>query len=163
VHRINIGCGETPTRGWLNFDNSASLKLSSYPMLSRILRKVKLVNDSQWERITFCRENTIVWANAAEKIPLPSSAHRAPPPRSAPLYPEVIWVIFCNICRIPCCSRTALPPTRPTRRRPGLRTLGAGRTPGAADRFTVPGLPFPAHKRSRSESRPPRVPVCIVR
>jgi predicted SAM-dependent methyltransferase len=74
VHRINIGCGETPTRGWLNFDNSASLKLSSYPMLSRILRKVKLVNDSQWERITFCRENTIIWANAAEKIPLPSSS-----------------------------------------------------------------------------------------
>jgi hypothetical protein len=57
----------------------------------------------------------------------------------------------------------------------GLKDLGGGQVAVVTNerihavalrapyRFTAPGLPFPEHKRSRSESRPPHVRVCIVR
>ena len=31
--RINIGCGKTPTNGWINFDNSPAIKLANSPFL----------------------------------------------------------------------------------------------------------------------------------
>jgi SAM-dependent methyltransferase len=70
MKRANIGCGETPTIGWLNFDNSMSIRLSSYPALCKILRKTRLINSAQWARIKFCQTNEIGWANAAKRIPL---------------------------------------------------------------------------------------------
>lgn len=38
--RINIGCGQTPTNGWENFDNSFSLRLSKIPLLPDILNRL---------------------------------------------------------------------------------------------------------------------------
>jgi predicted SAM-dependent methyltransferase len=74
MNRVNIGCGETPTIGWLNFDNSMSIRLASYPVLCNFLRKTKLINDAQWARIKFCQTNEIVWANAAKRVPLPDNS-----------------------------------------------------------------------------------------
>jgi predicted SAM-dependent methyltransferase len=74
MNRVNVGCGETPTIGWLNFDNSMSIRLSSYPALCNILRKTKLINSAQWARIKFCQTNEIVWANAAKSVPLPDNS-----------------------------------------------------------------------------------------
>ena len=33
-HRINLGSGQIPTAGWLNFDASPSFRLSQAPSLS---------------------------------------------------------------------------------------------------------------------------------
>ena len=30
--RVNVGCGRTPTPGWLNFDNSPSVRLAHLPL-----------------------------------------------------------------------------------------------------------------------------------
>ena len=30
-HRINIGCGRTPTEGWMNFDNTPAIILANSP------------------------------------------------------------------------------------------------------------------------------------
>lgn len=72
--RVNIGCGSTPTKGWENFDNSFSIFLSSFPLLVKILQKVKAINPMQVNYITFCRENNIKRANAIKKIPLPDNS-----------------------------------------------------------------------------------------
>lgn len=72
--RINIGCGMSPTRGWLNFDNSTSIKLSKYPVLARGLFKLKLIEPAQMTYISFCQSHDILWADATRRIPLPDNS-----------------------------------------------------------------------------------------
>jgi len=57
--RINIGCGQTPTQGWKNFDNSLSLRLSKIPLLPYIQMKLSFLESSQYQFIRFARENEI--------------------------------------------------------------------------------------------------------
>ena len=68
--RINIGCGLTPTSGWLNFDNSFSLKLSRIPYAGSLLYRTGLITLSQKKYIVFCKKNKIKWADATKKIPV---------------------------------------------------------------------------------------------
>jgi predicted SAM-dependent methyltransferase len=68
--RINIGCGMTPTKEWLNFDNSFSLKLSRFSFVIKLLFFFRLINDRQKKYIEFCKKNKILFANATKKIPL---------------------------------------------------------------------------------------------
>lgn len=69
--KVNIGCGQSPTPGWLNFDNSVSIRLSKHPYLVRILNRLKLLNSLQTENIKFHQATSIVkYANAARHIPL---------------------------------------------------------------------------------------------
>src|SRR5262245_39079348 len=70
MHRINVGCGMTPTKGCLNFDNSFSLWLSTFPRLSHALHKAKFLNQPQMNYIQFCRENQIAWADVTKRIPV---------------------------------------------------------------------------------------------
>jgi hypothetical protein len=72
--RVNIGCGKTPTLGWENFDNSLSVRLSKVPAIPRLLYKLKLLNKQQMDRVVFCKNNVIRWADATKKIPLPNDA-----------------------------------------------------------------------------------------
>jgi hypothetical protein len=74
MYRINIGCGMTPTKGCLNFDNSLSVKLSRFPRLAAILHKAKLITHSQMEYIQFCRTNNIGWADVTRRIPVPDNS-----------------------------------------------------------------------------------------
>lgn len=73
-HRVNIGCGITPTDGWLNFDNSLSLKLSQFPRLAHVLYRLKILNKTQIEFVRFCLEKDITWADATKRIPLASNS-----------------------------------------------------------------------------------------
>lgn len=57
--RVNVGCGQTPTTGWRNFDNSPSLRISKIPMLPLILRSTGFVNKDQAKFIQFAREHFI--------------------------------------------------------------------------------------------------------
>ncbi len=67
--RINIGCGQTPTDGWNNYDNSPSIRLATIPLLPRLMRILKLLNQSQERYISFAKNAQIRWANASKHIP----------------------------------------------------------------------------------------------
>jgi len=66
--RINIGCGQTPTRGWRNFDNSFSLRVSKIPLLPNFLLKLKLLEIPQYQFIRFAQENTIEYGDATKGL-----------------------------------------------------------------------------------------------
>ena len=68
--RVNIGCGQSPTPGWRNFDNSLSLRLSKVPLVARVLSRIGLIDDSQYRFIGFARDNAIEYADATKGIPL---------------------------------------------------------------------------------------------
>jgi SAM-dependent methyltransferase len=72
--RVNIGCGRTPTPGWVNFDNSYSVSLANYQRIVNLLAKLKLINEQQYEFIARARETGIVFADASKKIPLPDGS-----------------------------------------------------------------------------------------
>ena len=72
--RVNIGCGMTPTIGFENFDNSFSLKLSKYPLISALLYNLKIISSTQMDYINFCRTNNLKWADATRQIPLPNGS-----------------------------------------------------------------------------------------
>jgi predicted SAM-dependent methyltransferase len=74
MHRVNIGCGMSPTQGWLNFDNSLSIKLSRFPLVSNVLHKAKLINQEQMALIKFLSENRVSLADGTKKIPLPDGS-----------------------------------------------------------------------------------------
>jgi len=67
--RINVGCGNSPTEGWLNLDNSLALKLSRYNFLVAVLRSLRLIDDRQFENIQWNRRNSVHYANAARRLP----------------------------------------------------------------------------------------------
>ena len=64
----------TPTDGFENYDNSLSLKLSKYPLFTTLLHKLKLINSTQMTYIRFCQSNSIKFADARKRIPLPSDS-----------------------------------------------------------------------------------------
>lgn len=68
--RINIGCGQTPTKGWRNFDNSLSLRLSKIPLLPDQLQNWGFLERSQQQFIRFARENDIEWGDATQGLPI---------------------------------------------------------------------------------------------
>jgi predicted SAM-dependent methyltransferase len=67
--KINIGCGKTPTKGWKNYDNSWSVRLSNKPILVFLLKKLGLLSKAQSKFIVFAGQENILWANAIERIP----------------------------------------------------------------------------------------------
>ena len=68
--RINVGCGQRPTRGWRNFDNSFSLRLSKIRFLPGLSLKLGLLDCAQYQFISFARDNNIEYADAARRLPL---------------------------------------------------------------------------------------------
>jgi predicted SAM-dependent methyltransferase len=67
--RLNLGCGQAPSAGWLNYDNSPAVWLAKSPMLAGVLRRLGLIDDGSAEFAAFCRVNHIHYANAARRIP----------------------------------------------------------------------------------------------
>jgi SAM-dependent methyltransferase len=43
--RINVGCGWSPTAGWLNFDNSIIVLFAGWPILERLASRLGFVTD----------------------------------------------------------------------------------------------------------------------
>lgn len=70
--RINIGCGQSPTPGWKNLDNSPSIRLAKLPLLVRLLRAMGLIEGAQLSFISCCRENLIEFADVTKPLPLPT-------------------------------------------------------------------------------------------
>jgi len=67
--RLNLGCGQAPSTGWLNYDNSPAVWLASAPRLARLLRGIGLIDAGSVEFAAFCRANQVRYANAARRIP----------------------------------------------------------------------------------------------
>ncbi|MBF0569789.1 MAG: methyltransferase domain-containing protein [Candidatus Omnitrophica bacterium] len=70
MDRVNIGCGQTPTAGWKNFDNSLSVRLAQWPLLVSALKKMRGLNKGQQEFIGFAEKHQIGYADAVRHIPL---------------------------------------------------------------------------------------------
>lgn len=70
--RINIGCGETPTPGWCNFDNSPSVRLARWPAVPAILWRLGLIEGEQYHFARFARAHGIEYGDATRGLPVPS-------------------------------------------------------------------------------------------
>ena len=68
--RINVGCGQTPTLGWRNFDNSLSLLLSKLPLLPELLLRLRLIDRSQYNFIQFASNKNIEYGDATKGLPI---------------------------------------------------------------------------------------------
>ncbi len=75
--KINVGCGQSPTPGWRNFDNSIGLKLAKVPFLAGLLGKARLLNPLQVAFIEFARSHQIEYGDAVRGLPLPDDSVRA--------------------------------------------------------------------------------------
>ena len=69
VLRLNIGCGDAPTTGWVNYDNSPAVRLARWPLLTGLLRAVGMIDVGNVAFIANCRRLGIQFANAAHRIP----------------------------------------------------------------------------------------------
>jgi SAM-dependent methyltransferase len=67
--RVNVGCGLTPTPGWLNFDNSFSVRVARWPAASSALRGMGLLNANSADLVKLGRTGSVQFANAAVAIP----------------------------------------------------------------------------------------------
>lgn len=67
--RVNIGCGQTPTEGWINYDNSLAIRIAGIPIIADIASKLGFLSKSQTEFINFARCSNIKWADGAKHIP----------------------------------------------------------------------------------------------
>ena len=72
--KVNIGCGRTPTQGWLNFDNSPAIKLAKSPFKYKLAKAMGLLNQQQIENIKWNMEHNIQFADATKSIPLQNSS-----------------------------------------------------------------------------------------
>src|SRR5206468_1840642 len=63
-NRVNVGCGQSPTPGWINFDNSLTVRLA--PIFARLPN-----GRGQFARVA--RQRGIRYATATH-IPLPSAS-----------------------------------------------------------------------------------------
>lgn len=68
--RVNVGCGQSPTPGWENFDNSWTVRLSSIPFAVQVLRALGCMNNSQVRFATAARQRGIRWADAVKGLPV---------------------------------------------------------------------------------------------
>lgn len=72
--KLNIGCGNTPTNGWLNMDNSPAIKLANSPLKYRIAKTLGLLNHRQIENIEWNKLNAVKFADATRPLPLKDSS-----------------------------------------------------------------------------------------
>jgi Methyltransferase domain len=69
--RLNIGCGATPTPGWVNYDNSISIRLAGWPILTSLLGRLGLLSQQQKQFISIVKQKKVRYANAVKRIPEP--------------------------------------------------------------------------------------------
>jgi predicted SAM-dependent methyltransferase len=74
LNRANIGCGDTPTEGWWNFDNSLSVRLARPKVIMSALNFVRLASDKSLRLAGIARVKGVRWADACKRIPLPNES-----------------------------------------------------------------------------------------
>ena len=71
--RLNVGCGQTPTPGWRNLDNSFALRLAPWPRLTALAARFGILEPPQVAFIAFARRGEVEWADA-RRLPCPDSS-----------------------------------------------------------------------------------------
>jgi SAM-dependent methyltransferase len=66
--KVNVGCGASPTPGFVNLDNSWSARVAKIPFLAGVLAALPLLGEEQRAFIARARALGIGWADAA-KLP----------------------------------------------------------------------------------------------
>jgi SAM-dependent methyltransferase len=69
--RLNVGCGTTPTPGWVNYDNSISIRLAEWPVLIWLMIRLGLLSEQQKRFISIIKQNGIRYADGIRSIPEP--------------------------------------------------------------------------------------------
>lgn len=69
LKRLNIGCGDVPTIGWVNYDNSLALRLARVPIIPILMGKLGLISPRQRRFIKLVRQVGIKYADAVNHIP----------------------------------------------------------------------------------------------
>jgi SAM-dependent methyltransferase len=62
--RLNVGCGPTPTEGWVNYDNSWSVRLARRPALVTVLSRAGLITAEQKHLCDVARREGIRFGTA---------------------------------------------------------------------------------------------------
>lgn len=62
--RVNVGCGSSPTPGYVNLDNSVTVRLASNPLSRSILQHVPMLGEARRAFLTSAATGTIRWAEA---------------------------------------------------------------------------------------------------
>jgi SAM-dependent methyltransferase len=75
--RVNIGCGTTPTEGWLNLDNSLTVRLARRPVLLSGLQAAGLLSRQSLGLAVAARQENIRYADAVRRIPCPDGSAEA--------------------------------------------------------------------------------------
>jgi SAM-dependent methyltransferase len=66
--KINVGCGLSPTPGWLNFDNSFSVRIADWPVIPSMLARVGFLAAKSAELTEMARSGGVSFADAT-RIP----------------------------------------------------------------------------------------------
>ena len=72
--RLNIGCGNTPTKGWINMDNSWAIKLANSKFKYKVASILGLLNTKQIENIEWNKLNKIQFVDATKSLPFKDSS-----------------------------------------------------------------------------------------
>lgn len=71
---VNVGCGRTPTPGWINYDNSITVRLAKWPMMVDILAQSHLLSAAQIGFARTARAHGVRFADASVAIPMPDAS-----------------------------------------------------------------------------------------
>ena len=72
--KVNIGCGRSPTNGWINMDNSLAIKLANSTFKYKVARTLGLLSPKQIENIEWNKSNKIQFADATKSFPFKNSS-----------------------------------------------------------------------------------------
>lgn len=72
--QINIGCGRTPTKGWVNFDNTPALRLANSPFIVSVLSRFGILDTAQLENIDWNRCNKVDFCDATRRLPFENAS-----------------------------------------------------------------------------------------
>jgi SAM-dependent methyltransferase len=67
--KVNVGCGSSPTPGWLNFDNSPSVRVARWPLAVAALAGLRIADSPSLGLVGMAQHGSIRFANAAARIP----------------------------------------------------------------------------------------------
>lgn len=72
--RLNVGCGQSPTPGWTNYDNSPRARIAHVPLVLSLAERFGLLTTQQRDFMRVARAHAVRYANAVRRIPAPDQS-----------------------------------------------------------------------------------------